>query len=363
MPRDLPPDPLATLRPLLQGVGGWDQSDRVRRGMHLHATLPRPPVGQTPHEVVHTQNKLKLRYYAPRSATRRAPVVVVPSMINRAYILDLEPDRSLVGALAAYGHPVYLVDWGVPGDEDAAVTVADVVLGLLHRSMDRACRHAGTKQAFLLGYCQGGTLAAMYAALRPRRVAGLATFNAPVKFAEGGRFRRFVDSEAIDIDELVGDGRNLPVEVMQLAFRLLDPMGNWHKYAALERASDDPERLRRTLARERWLEDNVPMPGAFAREFIHAAYQQDALLSGTWALDGETIDLAAITCPTLVVAAERDFISPPAAVTPLADAVGAADVTLEVLPTGHIGLVVGRFGPQRFYPLLHEWFAARSGAA
>ncbi len=365
MLRDLPPDPLATLRPLLEGVGGWDQSDRVRRGMHLHATLPRPPVGQTPHEVVHTQNKLQLRYYAPRegSLARALPVVVVPSMINRAYILDLEPDRSLVASLAAMGHPVYLVDWGVPGDEDAGTTVQDVVLGLLHRAVDRACRHAGSARAYLLGYCQGGTLSAMYAALRPRRVAGLATFNAPVRFSEGGRFRAFVDGGHLDIEALVAADRNLPVEVMRLAFRLLDPMGNWHKYAALEQASHDRTTLRRTLAREKWLEDNVPMPGAFAREFIRAAYQQDALLAGTWALDGETIDLAAITCPTLVIAAQRDFISPPASVTPLADAVGATDVTLEVLDTGHIGLVVGSFGPKVFYPLLHEWFRTRSGAA
>jgi polyhydroxyalkanoate synthase subunit PhaC len=359
MRRDLPPDPLAALRPLFEGVGGLRQSDAVRRGMHLHATLPRPEVGTTPHTVVHTQNKLYLRHYAPAQRRFATPVVVIPSMINRASIVDLEPDRSLVASLAAQGHAVYLVDWGVPGEEDAGQTVEDTLLSLLHRAIDRACRHAGAPRAHLLGYCQGGTLAAMYTALRPRRVAGLAVFNAPVRFAEGGRFRQFVDGDHVDLDELIAEDRLLPVEVMQLAFKLLDPMGNWQKYAALDELADDPGRLRRTMARERWLEENVPMPGAFAREFIRRAYQQDALLDGTWLVAGQPVDLGSITCPLAVFASERDFIAPPPSVTPLAEATRSEDITCEVLPTGHIGIIVGAYGPRVFFPKLSAWFAAR----
>ena len=157
----------------------------LQHGLALLAALPRPPVGLTPHEVVHRQDKLTLRHYPAKGAATGLPVVVVPSMINRASICDLEPDRSLVGGLAERGHPTYLVDWGVPGPEDAAEDVAYVLLELLHRALDRACRHAGQPQAVLLGYCQGGTLAAMYAALRPGRVAGLIALNAPVRFREG----------------------------------------------------------------------------------------------------------------------------------------------------------------------------------
>jgi len=358
MLRDLPPDPLAALRPLLQGVGGLRQSDAVRRGLQLHATLPRPEIGTTPHTVIHTQNKLSLKYYAPASPRCRTPVVVIPSMINKAGIVDLEPDRSLVRSLAEAGHQVYLVDWGIPGDEDAGQTVADTLLSLLHRAVDRACRHAGAPRTHLLGYCQGGTLAAMYTALRPARVSGLATFNAPVRFREGGRFRQFVDGAHIDLDALIPRDRLLPVEVMQLAFRLLDPMGNWHKYAALDQIAEEPHRLRRTMARERWLEENVPMPGAFAREFIGRAYQDDALMEGDWQIAGERVDLRTITCPVAVFAAARDFIAPPASVMPLAEATGSSDVTAEVLDTGHIGIVVGAFGPRVFFPRLSAWFAA-----
>jgi len=351
------PDPTDMMRDLIDQIGGLRQADQVRRGMRLHASLPRPPIGTTPHTVVHRQNKLALRHYAPQGDTvHPIPVVVVPSMINKASICDLEPDRSLVSGLALRGHRVYLLDWGTPGDEDADQSVEDVLLNLFHRAVDRACRHAGSAQAFVLGYCQGGTLATMYTALRPERVRGLAVFNAPVKFSAAGRFRDFVAPEVFDVDTAIDPDRLMPVDVMKVGFKLLDPMGNWTKYIALEQASQDPIRLARALARERWLEENVPMPGTFAREFIRNAYQEDRLIAGTWSVGGQTIDLSSITCPVLCCAAARDFIAPKESVLPLAELVGSDDARAEVLQTGHIGVVVGSFGPRVFYPLLDDWF-------
>ncbi len=346
-------------------IPGLEETARVQRGMWLLETLPWPEVGLTPHTVIHRQDKLSVRFYdALGDDVRKTPVVLVPSMINRAYIVDLEEDRSLVRGLTELGHPVYLMDWGIPNREDAQEDVGYVLLELLHRAIDRACRHARSPQCLLLGYCQGGTLAAMYTALRPKRIAALAALAAPVKFAEGGRFRRMVDAEHFDVDEAITDGL-LPVEVMSAGFKLLDPMGNWSKYLAIDKASEDERRMQRVLARERWLADNVPMPGAFAREFIRCAYQQDRLMDASWTIRGETVDLGTITAPVLVVACERDFITPPPAATPLADLVSSQDVTTEVLPTGHIGVVVGGAGPKIFYPLLDRWFrrvAAEGGA-
>jgi len=333
----------------------------LQHGLALLASLPRPPLGLTPHTVVHTQDKLALRHYPPRGELRALPVVVVPSLINRATICDLEPDRSLVGGLAAQGHPTYLVDWGVPGPEDAGEDVAYVLLELLHRALDRACRHAGTRQAVLLGYCQGGTLAAMYAALRPRRVAGLITLAAPVRFSEGGRFRDFTDPAHFDAEAVIDDTGLVPVHWMKAGFQLLDPMGISDKLVAVARASRDPERLRRVLARERWLEENVPVAGAFAREFIRNTYQEDRLEAGTWHVAGERVDLGAITAPLLLLACERDFICPKAATLPLAELVGSDQVQVEVLQTGHIGAVVGRYGPEKLQPLLDTWLRELEG--
>jgi polyhydroxyalkanoate synthase len=346
-------DPLAGLNEPLLEIDGLSQLERVRRGMFVHTSTPRPPIGQTPNVVVHRQDKLLLRYYAPSTRRHETPVVLVPSLINKASILDLEEDRSLVKALSEAGHPVYLVDWGVPGAEDADEDVGYVLEQLLQRSMKRAMRHARSSKAHLFGYCMGGTLAAMYAALHPEQLASLVLLNAPFRFSDAGRFHDFVSG--LDLDATLAEGL-VPVEVMQPAFKLLDPMGNWSKYLGIEAASRDPRKLVRTLARERWLEENVPVSGAFAREFIGRAYQDDALLAGTWEIRGRRVDLGAITCPTLVVACERDFIAPSQAVLPVLEAIPNARA--EVLPIGHIGVVVGGFGPKVFYPMLDAWFTS-----
>ena len=145
------------------------------------------------------------------------------------------------------------------------------------------------------------------------------------------------------------------VEAMQAGFKLLDPMGNWTKYLAVESASGDDARMSRVLARERWLEENVPLPSAFAREFVRNTYQTDALIRGEWVVRGKRVDLGRITCPALVVASERDFIAPVGACLPVVDALGSDDVTVEVLPTGHIGCVVGSAAARHLHPLVDGW--------
>ena len=345
-------------QPASVGLGALDKVERIRRGMWVHATAPRPDVGMTPHTEVHQHDKLVVRHYAasPAEGVERqaTPVVIVPSMINRAYIVDLEPGRSLVEGLASRGHDVYLIDWGVPGPEDADEDVGYVLLTLLHRSIRRIARHARSPKVHLFGYCMGGTLSAMYAALRGQHLASLTTLAAPIRFAEGGRFADLVTP--IDVDAALGADGLVPVEVMKPVFQLLDPMGNWSKFEGVEKASHDEATLRRVMVRERWLEENVPMAGAFAREVVREAYQHDRLTDGSWVIRGEPVDLGAIRCPTLVVACARDFITPPAAATPLGELVGAEVVRTEVLQTGHIGVVVGGIGPKVFYPLLDEWF-------
>jgi polyhydroxyalkanoate synthase len=306
--------------------------------------------------VIHQHDKLAVRYYAPTGESiRKTPVILVPSLINRAYILDLEPDRSVVGSLSAMGHPVYLVDWGIPGEEDAGEDTGYVLHDLLSRSIDRICRHAAQPKALVFGYCQGGVLAAMLAALAPERFAGLVLLNAPFRFSEGGRFRDLVAPEVMDVDKAMPGGL-VSVDTMQAGFKLLDPMGNWTKYIAVEKASADPARMARVLARERWLEENVPLPAAFAREFVRYAYQKDALLDGGWVIRGKEVNLREITCPVLVVASERDFIAPKEACLPVAEATGSDDVTVQVIPTGHIGCVVGSAASRHLLPLLDQWF-------
>src|SRR5690242_13093325 len=79
---------------------------------------PLPAVGTTPHDVIFSENKWRLLRYRSPGLRHRTPILIVPSLINRHYVLDLLPGKSLIEYLVAAGHDVHVIDWGTPGDED-----------------------------------------------------------------------------------------------------------------------------------------------------------------------------------------------------------------------------------------------------
>src|SRR5580698_4025222 len=142
----------------------------MKRWLNLASLLtrPRPPVGSTPADVVHAENKWKLLRYRRATPPRYGtPVLMVPSLINRHYVLDLLPGKSFAEWLLARGFDVYCIDWGSPGDEDRFLTFDDICDGYLGRAVRTVARTAKGGKAHLLGYCMGGILASIYTAARP----------------------------------------------------------------------------------------------------------------------------------------------------------------------------------------------------
>ena len=140
-----------------------------------------PPVGVTPHTVVWTENKWRLLRFSPARPKFATPVLLVPSLINRWYVLDLGPQRSLIEWLVAQGHDVFCIDWGTPGDEDRYLTWDDIAGRYIGRAVRIASRFGRTSDVHLLGYCLGGTLAVTYAAAFPiESVLSAARFQSQV---------------------------------------------------------------------------------------------------------------------------------------------------------------------------------------
>ena len=108
-------------------------------------TRPKPPVGTTPADVVHSENKWRLLRYRPGPAGIRyqTPLLLVPSLINRHYVLDLLPGKSFAEAMVAAGHEVYIIDWGTPGPEDRYLSFDDITDHYLGRAT-RIARAATT---------------------------------------------------------------------------------------------------------------------------------------------------------------------------------------------------------------------------
>jgi polyhydroxyalkanoate synthase subunit PhaC len=317
-------------------------------------------VGQTPCDVVHEENGWRLlRYRArPGGLAHRTPIVMVPSLINRHYVLDLMPGKSLVEWLVARGHDVLCLDWGAPADEDRYRDFDDTDRAI-GRALTVACRLSGRPRAHLLGYCIGGTLTVMHAARWPERVASLAVLAAPVSFRDAGILGAWTRTKSFDVAALVDATGNVPWQLMQSAFLLLRPtLGLSKAVGVLDKFWDDTF-LDGFFALETWGNDNVSMPGAFYRRYITELYRGDALIAGRFSLAGRPLRLGDVRCPTLAVTFEHDNIVPAASAACLLDLVGTADKRRIHLPGGHVGAVVSRKACQALWPQLAAWWAER----
>lgn len=326
---------------------------------------PPPAVGQTPADVVHRENKWRLLRYRPRPSgvSHPTPLLLVPSLINRHYVLDLMPGKSLAEWLVAQGFDVFIIDWGTPEDEDRFVTFDDVCDRNLGRALRVACRLAGSERAHLLGYCLGGTLAAIYSAARPARVASLLALAAPVGFHDDGMLSAWTRSKGFDVGAVVAATGNVPWQLMQSAFHMLRPTLTLSKaVSVLDRAWDD-EFMNGFLALETWGNDNVSFPGECYRRYIEELWRKDALLAGTFTLSGTPVHLEDIRCPVLAVTFEHDNIVPWKSAAALLSRV-SSEVRQHIhLPGGHVGAVISKKAAATLWPQLAEFWRAASRPA
>lgn len=323
---------------------------------------PPPAVGQTPADVVHRENKWRLLRYRPRPSgvSHPTPLLLVPSLINRHYVLDLMPGKSLAEWLVAQGFDVFIIDWGTPADEDRFVTFDDVCDRTLGRALRVACRLAGSERAHVLGYCLGGTLAAIYSAARPERVASLLALAAPVGFHDDGMLSAWTRSKSFDVGAVVAATGNVPWQLMQSAFHMLRPTLTLSKaVSVLERAWDD-EFMNGFLALETWGNDNVSFPGECYRRYIEELWRNDALLAGTFTLSGTPVHLEDIRCPVLAVTFEHDNIVPWKSAAALLSRVSSEVKQHIHLPGGHVGAVISKKAAATLWPQLAEFWRAAS---
>jgi polyhydroxyalkanoate synthase len=282
----------------------------------------------------------------------------VYSLINTPTILDLLPQRSVVQNLLQAGFDVYLLDWGVPDSLDYESDL-EIYLDLrLHSAVRAVCKHSGEPSLSLLGYCMGGTLAAMYTALHPERVRNLIMLAAPVSFkSEQLLYRWGSDTRMCRPREVAEAYGNAPASAFD-SFSLLRSEGRVHRWADLYDKMDDEAYVEQHLAMDEWVYTNIPMAGAMYVEFIEACFQKDLLLQGGVTVGGRAVRLDSIQCPTLVIAGQADHLVPPETACPMADVVAGADRI--VFPAGHVGLTVSRGANQKLWPEAGQWIAQHS---
>ncbi|HEY4176621.1 MAG TPA: alpha/beta fold hydrolase [Kofleriaceae bacterium] len=316
-------------------------------------------VGQTPHSVVHAENKWRLLRFQPTVKRFATPVVMVPSLINRWYVLDLGPGRSFIEWLVAQGHEVYCIDWGTPGAEDRYLTWDDIGGRYIRRAINVAVRESAVDEVHVLGYCLGGTLATAYVAAHPEHVKSLVALAAPIDFDKAGIMSMWTRTPQFDVHSIINAFGNVPHQLMQASFKMLRPTGQAAKAVSLlDRAWDD-EFLDGFLATEKWGNDNVSFPGDCYAQYIDELYRGNKLVAGTFNVLGRRARLDQMKMPVLAIAFIGDNIVPPEAAQPLIDLAGSRDKQILIDKGGHVGAVVSRKASTKLWPAFSTFWAQR----
>lgn len=318
------------------------------------------PIGTTPRDVVWTHRRTTLYRYRSEDRRHAVPVLLVFALINRPAIFDLSPGRSFVEFLLEEGFDVFLLDWGEPEEEDADMGLDSYVCDELHWGVRETLREAGADELSLLGWCIGGTLAAMYCALHDdARVRNLLLLTTPVD-TDGSLYATWV--RPLDAD-LVADALPvLPGAMVDWANKLMKPVTNW--WTTYRRLWDGV--LEGTAKKEayqpmaRWVADNPPFPARAYRQWIRWMYQENRLVDGTLRLRGERVDLGAIDQNLLVITAGADHIAPRHGTEPILGLVGSHDVEHLARDGGHIGLMAGSKARTEIWPEIASWLEPRS---
>jgi len=316
-----------------------------------------PPIAPTPKDVVFRDGGASLLRVRPEGKRDGYPLLLVPSLINKWYVLDLRPGTSLAHVLNGACSELFILDWGVPEAEDRYFSWEDVT-DRLARMVRQVKRRTGAPQVGLLGYCMGGTLSAIHAALHPSEIAALVNLVGPIDFSHAGRLGTMVDKRWFDPAAIAAAG-NVSAEQMQAGFQALGPTSSISKWVTLADRFHDPDYREAFAALETWASDNIPFPGAAYETYIRELYQENRLVRGEHAVLGRRVRLEDVTCPVLSIVADKDTICPPDAAIALCDRSGSKDTKVLRVPGGHVGAVVGGKASSVLYPAIRQWFTEK----
>ncbi len=281
------------------------------------------------------------------------PVLVIPSLINRAYILDLMEGSSMLRHMAACGLRPLLIDWDRPGDDERSFDLTAYVAGRLEQVLDAACVIAGPPIS-VIGYCMGGLLALALAQRQSHRISKLVLLATPWNFHSAEtdyavRLGALADPIKLAFSPL----GEVPTDMLQAIFAIADPLLAIRKFSRFaDLAPDSPEAIR-FVAIEDWLNDGIPLALPTAHECLAGWYGANTPFSGTWRIAGRKVLPEEVTQPALVVIPSRDRLVPPTSAQPLVTLLPNAQPLQRDL--GHIGIIIGNKAKAEVWTPVIDW--------
>jgi poly(3-hydroxybutyrate) depolymerase len=330
------------------------------------ATQRRLPGWSSANDVVFETPVARLRDFSDGSRSRVLSTLVLPPQAGHdSCIVDYSPQQSQMRTIRAAGlERAYALDW-IGATESTKDATIDDYLDVIQRSID----HIG-EPVNLIGDCQGGWLATIYAARRPEHVNTLTIAGAPVDFHAGepvihAALRSLAPGGNLAFYRalVAAGGGMLRGEDMLAGFIAINPENEIARQMQLLANIDDPNHVERYREFEDWFKHTQPIPGAFYLWIVEHLFRDNELIAGELKIGGEPVDLGRIACPLNLLAGEDDDITPPDQVFALADytSTAAADTERRLTSGGHLGLFMGHEALREHWPPLLAAVRERSG--
>jgi poly(3-hydroxyalkanoate) synthetase len=337
---------------------GLDRTKALIEGIHIYLSEETPIAPKPPSVVWQKGNTQLLDYGSLKERKSDAPVVVaVPSLINRAYILDLFPERSLMRFLASQGTHPFLLDWNTPDDEEAGFSFDDYLEQRLIPALEML-RTELERPVTLLGYCMGGLMALSVAQARPDLVERLALLATPWDFHSKDVAHIPLSSGAEAALENAFAGNDIvPAAVLHGMFYYLNPWSVHNKFRRIARNDLPAIDHQALLAREYWVNDGVPLSPKVGRTCFVEWAAQNQPAKGTWHSLGHVVAPEKIDKPTFIAMPEYDQVVPPLCAKALADLMPMAEKI--TTPTGHVGMIVNAQAEKHLWKPLAKWLLKR----
>jgi polyhydroxyalkanoate synthase len=292
-----------------------------------------------------------LRDYRRNTDAAAPRVLVIPSLINRYYILDLEPEGSFLADLASRGCAPFVVDWDAPGPEEQRFDLTRYIAGRLEGALDAVKREPGGP-IIVIGYCMGGNLALALALRRQADVDALACLATPWDFhADGATQAQLIGAIGRNMDPLFQVLGEMPVDVLQSFFASLDPLSilaKFRRFADMENGA-----ARRFVALEDWLNDGVGLAAPVARECLTQWYGENSTANGKWLIAGAPVRPEELRIPSLAMIPGNDRIVPPKSALGLAQRLPDCETLTPA--AGHIGMMAGSSARAKVWDPLDSW--------
>jgi len=320
-------------------------------------------IASTPYDVVYEEDRVKLKHYNRAAPSPdeglKTPLLVVYALINRETMLDLQPGRSVVHSFLESGIDLYMVDWGYPSRKDRFLTIDDHVNGYMDNMVDFILEKHNLTQINLMGICMGGTFCVIYSALHPKKIKNLITTVTPTNFdTDQGLLHIWMKD--VDVDRMVDAFGNIPADLMNFGFLLLNPARLMiDKYVGFSENMDNKTFVENFVRMEKWIFDSPDVPGETFRQFVKDCYHKNLLIQNKMEVGGERVDLRKITMPLLNFYGQYDHLVPPGACDLLTSKVGSKDTEDICLDTGHIGIYVSSKCQKEFAPKIARWLRER----